>query len=45
LRIKADEYEEESPDGGSEEDPEAEEMALITKRLQYLSKRNKRFAN
>jgi len=43
--LKADESEDESPAGGSDEDPEAEEMTMLSKRLQYLAKRNKSFSN
>ena len=34
--------EEESPDGDSDEDP-AEMMAMLSNRLQYLAKKNKKF--
>lgn len=41
--LKANESEDESPTAGSEEDPEVEEMVMLSKRLQYLAKKNKRF--
>jgi hypothetical protein len=43
--LKADESEDETPAGGSDEDPKAEEMAMLSKRLQYLAKKNMRFLN
>ena len=43
--LKANEFEDESPVGGYEEDSEAEEMIMLSKRLQYLAKKNKRFLN
>ena len=41
--LKANKSEDESPGGGFEEDPEVEEMAMLSKILQYLAKKNKRF--
>jgi len=43
--LKADESKDESHVGDSEEDLEAEQMAMLSKRLQYLGKRKKRFSN
>jgi len=40
--LKVIESEEESPDGDSNEDP-AEMMAMLSNRLQYLAKKNKKF--
>jgi len=40
--IKSEEEEEESPNGDSDEDP-AEMMAMLSNRLQYLAKKNKKF--
>jgi len=40
--LKVIEPEEESPDGDSDEDP-AEMMAMLSNRLQYLAKKNKKF--
>jgi len=40
--LKVIESEEESPDGDSDEDP-AEMMAMLSKRLQFLAKKNKKF--
>jgi len=40
--LKVIESEEESPDGDSDEDP-AEKMAMLSNRLQYLAKKNKKF--
>jgi len=40
--LKVIESEEESPDGDSDEDP-AEMMAMLSNRLQYLAKKNKKF--
>jgi len=42
--LKAYESEDECPAGGSEEDLEADEMAMVSKRLQYMARRNKRFS-
>jgi len=36
------EFEDESPDGDSDEDP-TEKMAILSSRLQYLAKKNKKF--
>jgi len=40
--LKVIESEEESPDGDSDEDP-TEKMAMLSNRLQYLAKKNKKF--
>jgi len=40
--LKVIESKEESPDGDSDEDP-AEKMAMLSNRLQYLAKKNKKF--
>jgi len=42
--LKTIEFEEESPDGGSDEDPVVvEKMAMLFNKLQYLSRKNKKF--
>jgi len=40
--LKVVDFDEESPDGDSDEDP-AEMMAMLSNRLQYLAKKNKKF--
>jgi len=40
--LKVIEYEEESPDGDFDEDP-AEKMAILSSKLQYLAKKNRKF--
>jgi len=42
--LKVIESKEESPDGDSDEDP-TEKMAMLSNRLQYLAKKNKKFLN